>query len=187
MLPNIEDIERRRKSLGLTQKSLAILANVSQSTIAKIESKKVSPSYAIAKKIFDILESLEKKSQITAKQILTPKVIFIQKSDRVEKAARLMREYGYSQLPIFDRNRVIGSISERTILDQISKGKELSDLLEQKVKDIMEEAFPTVTERESLPVVLALLQNNHAVLVTRKGKIVGIITKADLLKAANFR
>jgi len=49
----------------------------------------------------------------------------------------------------------------------------------------MEEAFPIVKEDEGLPVILTLLQSNHAVLVSKKGKIVGIITKADLLKATN--
>ena len=61
MLPEIDEIQRKRKSLGLTQKELAALVNVSQSLIAKIETKKVNPSYRIVKKIFDTFEELEKK------------------------------------------------------------------------------------------------------------------------------
>ncbi len=185
MLPEIEEIEKRRKNLGLTQKSLAFVSGTSQSLIAKIESGKVNPSYSIVKKIFDSLEALERKSQITAEKILTPKVVFLLKNEKVSKAVRLMRKYGYSQLPVSNGYNFIGSISEKTILDQIAKGKNPSEFLNKKVEEIMEEAFPTVTEKEPLSSVLTLLQNNHAVLVSKKGKIIGIITKADLLKVVN--
>ncbi|MFH8132039.1 MAG: CBS domain-containing protein [Candidatus Aenigmatarchaeota archaeon] len=186
-MPEIEEIERRRKNLGLTQKSLAAFCGLSQSLIAKIESKKVNPSYSSVKKIFDCLESLEKKSQITADQLLTPRVIWIKKKEKVSKAIKLMRKYGYSQLPVFDGKSFVGSISERTILEEISKGKKPSDFLNKKVEEIMEEAFPVVTEKEPLTSILALLQNNHAILVSRNGKVIGIITKADLLKVTNVR
>jgi predicted transcriptional regulator len=182
MLPEIEEIGRRRKNLGLTQKNLAVLCGISQSLIAKIESKKVNPSYNVAKKIFDCLESLERKNRVTAEQILTKKIVYIRKNERVSKAIRLMRKYGYSQLPVFNGKAFIGSISEKTILNHISKGEKLSELLSKKVEDIMEEAFPIVNEKEPLTSILALLQNNHAVLVSKKGRVVGIITKADLLK-----
>jgi predicted transcriptional regulator len=184
MLPEIEEIEKRRKNLGLTQKSLAAFCGVSQSLIAKIESKKVSPSYYVVKKIFDCLESLEKKNRITAEQILTPKVVYIRKEEKVSKAIRLMRKRGYSQLPVFNGRTFIGSVSEKTILDQISKGEKPSEFLNKKVEDIMEDAFPIVTEKEPLSSILTLLQNNHAIIVVKKGKTIGIITKADLLKVA---
>ncbi len=185
MLPEIDEIQRKRKSLGLTQKELAALVNVSQSLIAKIETKKVNPSYRIVKKIFDTFEELEKKSRITAKNLLTSNVVFARKNDKLRKCMELMRKHGYSQLPIIDRNNVVGSISEKTILDLISKSERISKILNKKAFEVMEEAFPIVKEDEGLPVILTLLQSNHAVLVSKKGKIVGIITKADLLKATN--
>ena len=49
-------------------------------------------------------------------------------------------------------------------------------------KEIMEEAFPQVGEDAPLSVVSSLLQYYPAVLVSRRGKVCGIITKADLLK-----
>jgi len=41
MLPPIEEIAKKRRILGLTQKQLAKLAGVSQSLIAKLESQKI--------------------------------------------------------------------------------------------------------------------------------------------------
>lgn len=184
MLPETDEIEKRRKNLGLTQKALASICGVSQSLIAKIESKKVSPSYYVVKKIFDCLENLEKKNQITAEQIITPKVVYIRKDEKISKAIKLMRKYGYSQLPVFNGRNFIGSVSEKTILDQISKGEKPSEFLSKKIENVMEEAFPTITEKEPLASILVLLQNNHAILVSKKGKVIGIITKADLLKVA---
>jgi predicted transcriptional regulator len=46
----------------------------------------------------------------------------------------------------------------------------------------MEDAFPTVKPETPVSVVSALLEHNTAVLVSEKGKVKGIITKADILK-----
>jgi predicted transcriptional regulator len=46
----------------------------------------------------------------------------------------------------------------------------------------MEEAFPQVDEDVPLALISSLLQVYSAVLVTKKGMVVGIITKADLLR-----
>ncbi|MDH5769986.1 MAG: CBS domain-containing protein [Candidatus Bathyarchaeota archaeon] len=184
MLPEISEIKKRRKNLDLTQKRLADLTGVSQSLIAKIESGKLNPSYSIAKSIFETLESLERRTEITAKNILSPKVIYVDKDEPLSRAMELMEENGYSQLPVFDGNQSIGSVSERTILDLITKGEKLSRILKQPVKIVMEEAFPRISENTSLIAISALLRYNQAVLVTKKDRCVGIITKTDLFKVA---
>ncbi len=184
MLPEINEIKRRRKSLDLTQKKLAALVGVSQSLIAKIESGRLNPSYSVAKRIFETLESLEKRVETTAKDILSPKVVYVNKDDPISKAMKLMEENGYSQLPVFDEEKIIGSISDRTILDMIAKGKDLSKMLKQPVKLVMGEAFPRISEDASLTVISTLLKYNQAVLVTKRDKCVGIITKTDLFKVA---
>jgi len=187
MLPDVKEIKRRRKALGLTQKKLAMLAGVSQSVVAKIESEKVSPSYTIVKKLFDVFEEMSRESRVTAKQIMSKRVMSARKSEKVGRAVETMRKLGYSQLPVLHGNQVIGTISEKIILDIVSNGKSLSDILNKKVESVMTEALPRISEDESIDVISALLQNNQAVLVTKKGKVVGIITKADLFKIANKR
>ena len=59
MLPKLEEISKRRRVLGLSQKQLARLAGVSQSLIAKVEAGKTEPSYLRTKSIFDTLEKLQ--------------------------------------------------------------------------------------------------------------------------------
>jgi predicted transcriptional regulator len=183
MLPSLKEIELKRKSLGLNQKQLAKLAGVSQSFIAKIESGKINPSYEKAKMIFDILESLERQREVKVEQIMHKEVAGVDKKDSVAKAARLMSETGYSQLPVFnEEKKVVGSVTEKTILDQIVKSKDPKELSNLPVEEIMENAFPTIDEKSPIEAASFLLQYSPAVLVVSKGEVVGIVTKADLLK-----
>jgi len=93
-----------------------------------------------------------------------------------------MMKHGYSQLPVFDGEQVVGCISEKTILNQVTAGKELSQLSQGLVEEVMDEAPPQIDENAPLPLVSSLLHAYPAVLVTKKGKVIGIITKADLFK-----
>ena len=182
MLPSLEEVAKKRRMLDLTQKQLAKLAGVSQSLIAKLESKKIDPSYTKVKAIFGVLERLEIKTEVHAGEVLHNEVVGVQKSDPVSKAVRLMTDHGYSQLPVFDGEHAVGSISEKTMLGQVSAGKDLAQISTLSVGDIMEEAFPQVGEDAPLPLISSLLQVYPAVLISKKGKVVGIVTKADLLK-----
>lgn len=182
MLPSIEEVAKKRRIMGLTQQKLARLAGVSQSLIAKLESQKIDPSYTKVKAIFDALERLQTETEVRAEEVLHSKVIGIQKSDQVSKAVQTMADYGYSQLPVFDGEHAVGSISEKTIIGKVSAGKDLNQISKRSVGDVMEEAFPQVGEDAPLPLIASLLQVYPAVLISKKGKVVGIVTKADLLK-----
>ena len=46
----------------------------------------------------------------------------------------------------------------------------------------MEEALPTLPEDVAVEVIIPLLQRTQAVLTSKKGRITGIVTNADLLK-----
>jgi len=182
MLPSLEEIAKKRRMLILTQKQLARLAGVSQSLIAKLESGKIDPSYNKVRAIFDALERMEIKTEVRAEEVLHAKVVGVQKNDTVFKAVRLMTDHGYSQLPVFDGEHAVGSISEKTMLGQVLGGKDLAEVSTLPVGDIMDEAFPQVGEDAPLPLISSLLQVYPAVLISKKGKVVGIVTKADLLK-----
>jgi len=182
MLPPLDEIAKKRRMLGLTQKQLARIAGVSQSFIAKIESGKIDPSYGKVKAIFDFLERIEAGENNTAKAIYHEGVVSVEKTDKVAKAISLMMEHGFSQLPVFENGKCVGSVSEKTILNQITVAKDPSEVSQKLVEEIMEEAPPQIDEDAPLPVVSSLLHFYPAVLVTKKGKVVGIITKADLFK-----
>lgn len=93
-----------------------------------------------------------------------------------------MMEHRYSQLPVFDGEHVAGRISEKTVVNQVTPGRDLSQISKIPVKEIMEESLPQLDENAPLPLVSSLLQVYPAVLVTKKGNVIGIITKAHLFK-----
>lgn len=185
VFPPISSIKDRRKRLGLSQIDLAIAANVSQSTIAKIEGNRMIPSYDIAIKIFTALEKIEKdRGKIRyAKDLMSSPVVYVTPDDSFLKAKARMVKYAFSQLPVINNSgKVVGSISERILWnDQLRKEIERNPNV--KVKKIMQAPFPQVPEETSEKIIKDLLMNFEAVLVIGKdGDIRGIITKADILK-----
>lgn len=183
MLPEITEVKLRRTRLGLTQSGLAFHAHVSQSLIAKIESARTMPSYSIAKKLFEALDSLEQKNLKKAKDVMNRHLAFVEEEDLVEKAIELMKKKNFSQLPVFRQGLPIGSISEKTLLDKLTSGVIPGELAKTPLHDVMSESFPVVDEETPLPAVSSLLTYSFAVLVKKQQKVVGIITKADVLSA----
>src|SRR3990172_2447169 len=182
MFPPLEEIAQKRRRLGLKQAELAKLAGVSQSLIAKLESGRIDSSYKKVKTIFDAMERLEVKTKIQASKMLQNKIISVQKNEQISKVVQLMKTHGYSQLPVFDGKQPVGSISEKAILRQILDGKDMAEISALPASEVMEEGFPQVGEDAPLSLISSLLQVYSAVLVLKKGMVVGIITKADLLR-----
>lgn len=181
MLPAIDVIPDRRRKLGLTQNQLADLAGVSQSYIAKLEAGKIEPSYLKIKAIFEALDSIERKKEVSAAEIMTKDVISVRADANINEAVDVMRRHGFSQLPVMDGDNPVGGVSERTLLDRILYPDDDAPPGQRKVRDIMEDSFPQVSEDAPLSLLISLLKYYPAILVQKKGKMVGIVTKADLL------
>jgi predicted transcriptional regulator len=182
MLPRLEEISKRRRVLGLSQKHLARLAGVSQSMIAKIEAGKTEPSYPKTKAIFDTLDRIQREKEPRSRDLLQPNVIGIGEDDPVSKAANIMKDTGVSQLPVFSGRNIVGSIAEKAIMDRIVSGISPRELSSVPVSKVMTEAFPQIDEKAPLSLISTLLQYHPAILVMKRGQVAGIITKADLLR-----
>jgi len=180
MLPALEIIPERRKKLGLTQSQLAELAGVSQSYIAKLEAGNIEPSYVKVKALFEALDRLEQEKQVSAGEIMNRSVVSIQAKTLIAEAIGVMRKNGFSQLPVMDGERSVGSVSEGTLLDHLLATKR-DEPQARLVSEIMDEPFPLVGEDAPVSLLSSLLKFYPAVLVQRRGSVVGIVTKADLL------
>ena len=183
-LPTPEDIKRLRKKVGLTQTELAKLAGVSQSLIARIEKGTVDPRLSTLRRILEAIKLVEmraKKSK-SARDVMYSPVITIKSKEKVKKAIELMEKYAISQLPVVNDNGVpVGSITESTVLKKLLSG-DPEKIFQLKVEEIMEESFPTITPSTNIKDIQQLILKKYpAVLVMEKGKIVGIITKIDLI------
>ena len=148
MFPKLNEISKKRKIIGLTQSELAKISGVSQSLIAKLEAGKIEPSYYKVTKIFETLNKLEFKNKIKATKLAYNKVVSVQANELVSYAVSLMKKYGFSQLPVLKKNQVIGSISEKTILNQILEGKDLDQISKLYIREVMDETLPQVNEKQ---------------------------------------
>jgi len=167
-------LRKLRTEAKLTQKKLAELVGISQAHIAKIEQGKVDPRLSTVNKILKVLtESKEKR----CKDIMTRGVIFAKPSDSILKVSEIMVRHAISQMPVLNGFKVVGTITEEGIIRKLG-----SNIAEEKVENIMDPPLPTVSEDTSISAIRPLLERRQGVLVAKGRKIVGIITRSDLLK-----
>jgi predicted transcriptional regulator len=168
-------IRELREKIGISQTELADRVGVTQAHIAKIEAEKVDARLSTINKILNVLES--NRSQTKCKAVMSKNILFASPEDKIMKTIQVMRRHNISQLPVIEKGISVGSIKESTIIKNLDK-----DLQNKKIKDVMEDSFPVVNSNDAVEVAKALLDFHSAVLVAEKGKIVGIITKSDILK-----
>jgi predicted transcriptional regulator len=176
-----EELRNLRRRFRLTQKELAQKAGVSQSLIARIENKTVDPRLSTVRRIFNAITSIQSERK-KAKDIMHNPVVTIDAMDTIKSAITLMKKYAISQLPVLRENKLIGSIQESTLLDKLVDSKNSDRFFSNSVYNIMEKSFPVVEPEADVNYIINVLsRENSAVLVIDNKKIVGIITKIDLL------
>jgi cystathionine beta-synthase len=105
-------------------------------------------------------------------------LVSVSPGDKVSAALARMNDLGLTQIPVLEEGRPIGSLSENRVLAKVVRDRHL---LEANVSEVMEASFPTVDVDASAQAVTKRLQSSPAVLVEEYGRIVGIITRHDVL------
>jgi cystathionine beta-synthase len=105
-------------------------------------------------------------------------LVWVTPSDKLADALAKMNELGLTNLPVLDEGRPVGSVRENRALSLVVKNR---DLLESPVSEVMEASFPILDVDASSNEVTKRLQSSPAVLVEEYGRIVGIITRHDVL------
>jgi len=156
---------------------------VSQPLIARIESGDVDPRLSTVKSIIAALDEME-KSRITAKDLMTAPVVSLSPDEPVEQAVKIMEKHGFSQIPVLESGVPIGSISENALV-QAMGSRDIQRISNARVRELMEDSFPAVAPGTDMGTISALLESNHAVLVMEMGKVVGVITKYNIMRLLN--
>ncbi len=189
VLPSVEELKKMRKNLGISQKELANITGVSQSYIARLEKGSINPTYSRVKAIYEYLTKSGERATgilITSDKIMTRNVVLCRESDSILTTLNIMKEKGYSQLPVLnDENRVVGTVTESDINDLLLKGITIDSLRGLNVKRVMGETLPQVDKNTPVPMIYQLLKYSNAVLVLDSGNLIGIITKADILRSVS--
>ncbi|RLG21147.1 transcriptional regulator [Methanosarcinales archaeon] len=179
-LPSPEDLRRKRHELHLTQSEVAKMAGLSQPMIARIESGDVDPRLSTIKRIVDALNRAEERRAIV-KDIMHSPVIGVSPDEPVMKAVSIMESHGFSQIPVLREGVCVGSISVGLITEYITKyGAE--NVRNKRVDELMDEPLPTVPIITDISTVSKMLDTHLAVLVVEMGRVIGVITKHDIMK-----
>jgi len=118
---------------------------------------------------------------LKAKDLMTKTVISIKMDDQIKTALELMANNDITGIPVVDnRGNLVGILSEKDMLRLFytDQGGQ-----EKPVEDFMTQPAVYFDENESLDEVCRCLQDNYfrRVPVTSKGKLVGIISRKDLI------
>jgi predicted transcriptional regulator len=181
MIPRLEYIKQVRVRLGITQRKLATLTGISTSMINQIESGRCKPSYETARKIFEVLSSLEGRSSMKAGDICSHSPISVQKDERLHKAIDVMRVNSISQIPVFDSSQVVGILTEDG-LAKVMLEKNEKDVKNMHVSQVMEPPPPIVDISTPAKALVPLVRFAKCILVSEKGNVIGIVTTIDILK-----
>ena len=113
------------------------------------------------------------------KKAQAPKsLVSVSPLDTVAVALERMDELGLTQIPVLDEGKAVGALRENRVLAKVVRDR---DLLSSPVSDVMESSFPTVDVDASSNEVTKRLQTSPAVLIEEYGRIIGIITRHDVL------
>ncbi len=105
-------------------------------------------------------------------------LIFVGPDESIGGALELMNTSGVTQIPVIENNVAVGSLRESQILQKLIQNR---DLLEGKVSDVMDKSFPIVDVDTGADEIKRKLQKAPAVLIENFGRIIGIITRSDVL------
>ena len=123
--------------------------------------------------------SIRDLREINRHHLRPSRLLAVQARDNVHEAIKLMQVYGVSQLPVLEGGRVVGSLDERTLMHRLL---EAAHCLWGEVKHFMQPPLPSLEESAAVEELYRLLAGGAlAVIVTRAGEPVGIVTPADVV------
>ncbi len=126
-----------------------------------------------------------KPETATAGDLLTAlghqgRLIYLEPEDTLERAASIFLERGISQLPVVENGQMVGAVHEITIMRTMHQGTEPGRI---RLKEAMARPLPQLDCAVLLEEVYRLLlSGNTAVVVSREGRLAGIITRSDLMR-----
>jgi len=179
-MDTLTEVRRRRLALGLSLGDLARAVGRSDATLSRIERGQIRPSYDLVQRILSYLETQEGVAtpKLTVADLMSRTLTTVASSTPLAEAARRMEGGAFSQLPVVDDGRVVGSLSESALLRALAD----SGARAGRVRDVLETAYPVVEEGFPAELLPPLLGRYPAVLVAHRGELRGIVTKADLIR-----
>ncbi len=124
--------------------------------------------------------------RVTVEQLLqrrganAPALVSVAPAAAVRQALTLMSTWGVSQIPVLEAGECVGSLTENTLM---TRALAQPSLLDRPVRELMDAAFPVVdalTPTERLAPILT--RESPAALIQKDGKLIGIVSRYDVLQ-----
>jgi cystathionine beta-synthase len=124
--------------------------------------------------------------RVTVEQLLerrpatAPALVSVAPAAAVRQALNLMTTYGVSQIPVVENGESVGGLIEGTLM---TRALSQPSLLDRPVREVMEQPFPEVDATAPADRVGAMLtRESPATLVRKDGKLIGIVSRYDVLQ-----
>jgi len=98
----------------------------------------------------------------------------------VRQALNLMSTWEVSQIPVMEDDRCVGGLTEGTLM---TRALDQPSLIDRPVREVMDPPFPVIDAGQTTDRVASMLtRESPAALVEQQGKIIGIISRYDILQ-----
>jgi cystathionine beta-synthase len=129
-------------------------------------------------------EAVRVEEVLAAKAGELPPIVSVGAHEKVRQAVDALQQHGISQAPVTrddsgEVSSLVGSIRERSLLDRIFRDP---DSLQGDVAEVMGPPLPLVETNDPIEVAFERLQAGPAVVVTKDGRALGVLTRSDLLE-----
>jgi cystathionine beta-synthase len=109
-----------------------------------------------------------------------PQLIAVDPETTVRKALDLFREHDVSQLPVIEKGKPIGTLNDNDLMSTVLKDQLKLDA---SVRSLMKPTFPVVGTSAPIEYAIDLLKKkDSAVLIEDDHKVVGILTRYDVIE-----
>ena len=130
---------------------------------------------------------LLERPQATVEQLLQRRsasapadLVSVAPAAAVRQALNLMSSWEVSQLPVVDNGEVVGGLVEQVLM---TRALAQPTLLDRPVREVMEAAFPVVEHTFPTDRLAPMLtRDTPAALVRKDGKLIGIVSRYDVLQ-----
>ena len=109
-----------------------------------------------------------------------PDLVSVAPASQVRQALNLMSTWGVSQIPVVDDGRCVGGLAENTLM---TRALSQPAMLDRPVREVMDPPFPVVDAAFPTDRLAPMLtRESPATLVQKDGKLIGIVSRYDLLQ-----
>ena len=124
--------------------------------------------------------SLDNSPELKVRDVMTTKVVTVKENQTRQQAARLLSQYHISGLPVVkDDQVVVGLVTEYDVISK--EGRTVGDIMTSSVISVGEE-----TDLEEARRIL-VHERIRRLLVLNQGRLIGIVSRADLVKEVATR